>query len=97
MTLSLQGSHQLALPVPALPASTPLGSLLLSPKPHPDLQLHPINDVPWVQHIPQGLAHLPALPVPNHGVKQHLGAQKGSAERGPGTPSLEGPLASSRF
>ncbi|VCW51750.1 unnamed protein product [Gulo gulo] len=43
-------------------------------------KVHPMDDVSWVQHIPQGLAHLPALPVPNHGMKEHLGAYRESAE-----------------
>lgn len=45
-----------------------------------------MDDVPRVQHIPQGLAHLPALSVPNHGVKKHLGAGREGQQRGLGKP-----------
>lgn len=75
------------LPV-TIPSSWPLSpqapisptNAILHKTLHPDLQVHPMDDVSWVQHIPQGLAHLPALPVPNHGMKEHLGAWRESAE-----------------
>lgn len=65
---------------PPLQGSHPVPSVGSSPRPNPSpaqlssyLQLCPSDDIPWVQHIPQGLAHLPALLVPNHGVQKHLG------------------------
>lgn len=58
--------------LPSSPLETPP-----APAPYPDLQPHPSDDIPRVQHVPQGLAHLPALPVPNHGVEKYLGAWRG--------------------
>ena len=83
---STPDSPSLQLPFLYLENPIPLGAL------HPDLQLHPTDDVPWVQHVPQGLAHLPALPVPDHGVKQDLEAWRGS-EVGSEELSSGGPLA----
>lgn len=82
-------THPYKGPTPVPPA----GSSPTNPSPaqlSSYLQLRPSDDVAWVQHVPQGLAHLPALPVSNHGVQKHLGREGG--RRRPGEPS-RGPWA----
>ena len=52
-TLLLQGPHPLSLPArssPQAPFFSPTNPSLA--KFHPDLKLHPTDDVSWVQHIP---------------------------------------------
>lgn len=88
------GEYSLAsVPDPPLRGSPLSPRQLLPPQTQPArlssyLQLRPSDDVPRVQHIPQGLAHLPALPVPDHGVQKHLGRRVGGR---PGEPS-QGPV-----
>lgn len=88
------GEYSLAsVPDPPLRGSPLSPRQLLPPQTQPArlssyLQLRPSDDVPRVQHVPQGLAHLPALPVPDHGVQKHLGRRVGGR---PGEPS-QGPV-----